>query len=108
MGPEIMRAKPKSSMRLVIKGGCVPASELVNPYVVLAWNVLCHYYHLCLYAHTVTSCIKICKGHAVVNSLFTPASEAVLSVPEGIYMPCTDLHLLESIATATLRWLCLP
>ena len=27
--------------------------------------------------------------HAVVNSLLTPASEAVLSVPAGMQMPCT-------------------
>ena len=39
--------------------------------------------HLCLWAQAATSCTKTCKGHAVVNSLLTPASEAVLSVPVG-------------------------
>ena len=45
--------------------------------------------HLCLWAQAATSCTKTCKGHAVVNSLLTPASEAVLSVPVGMQMPCT-------------------
>ena len=45
--------------------------------------------HLRLWAQAATSCTKTCKGHAVVNSLLTPASEAVLSVPVGMQMPCT-------------------
>ena len=35
--------------------------------------------HLRLWAQAATSCTKTCKGQAVVNSLLTPASEAVLS-----------------------------
>ena len=37
--------------------------------------------HLCLWAQAATSCTKTCKGQEVVNSLLTPPSEAVLSVP---------------------------
>ena len=45
---------------------------------------------------------KICRGHAVVNSLFTPASDAVLSVPDGMQRPCTAWPSLAQPSDAQL------
>ena len=81
VGPEIMRAKT-ASLRLAVESGCVAASTD----------------HLCLQANAATNCTKICNGHAVMNSLFTPASEAVLSVPRhaqamhGLSLGCPSKH----------------
>ena len=39
VGPEIMRAKTKASLRLAVECGCVAAAELIGPHVALAWDM---------------------------------------------------------------------
>ena len=74
--PEIMRLEAHSGMWPTLESGGITSPELVRPDVVGCMT-------------RSPSCTKTCKGHAVVNSLLTPASEAVLSVPVGMQMPRT-------------------
>ena len=39
VGPEIMRAKTKASLRLAVESGRIAAAELISPHVVLAWDM---------------------------------------------------------------------
>ena len=47
---------------------------------------------------------KTCKGQEVVNSLLTPASEAVLSVPVGMQMPCTPCPSQDHAIRMSASW----